>query len=212
MSSDDLRIVSIVEDDLEIGQNLKEFINEHSTTLCCDHHYANCTSALEGIPSCRPDVVVMDIGLPDMTGVDCMNELLPLSPDTKYIMYTVFDTDELLFDALRTGASGYILKDVDFKEIIKAVEEVLEGGGPMSAEIAMKVIRSFKKNAANPKLKELTAHQKKILGFISDGFLNKEIAHQLSIKEGTVKVQISTIYKKLQVNNRVEATRVFKNL
>lgn len=203
-------LISIVEDQVDIGSGLKKFLNQE-LTYCCDNHYTTASDALVGIVSCKPDIVIMDIGLPDMTGVDCMTALLKTNPNIQFIMFTVFDDDELLFDALRKGASGYILKDDNFSDIKLAIEEVLKGGGPMSPSIAQKVIRSFNKSPVNGLIEELTEHQKNILKLISDGLLNKEIAVELSIVEGTVKNQIRTIYKKLQVNNRVEASTLFRN-
>ena len=203
-------IVSIVEDTEQIGKSIKNYINTKSD-YCCDHHYLNGTVALEGIASCRPSVVIMDIGLPDMTGVDCMRVLLQTQPDIQFIMFTVFDSDELLFDALKSGASGYLLKDTDPKDIVSAIDDVLKGGGPMSPSIASKVIKSFNNTLENTKIEKLTDHQKNILKHISEGLLNKEIAQIFNITEGTVKVQIRTIYKKLQVNNRVEASILYRD-
>ena len=203
-------LISIVEDQLQIGRGLKNFLNQEEP-YCCDNHYATASDALQGIISCKPEIVIMDIGLPDMSGVDCMTRILKTNPNIQFIMFTVFDEDELLFDALRKGASGYILKDDNFHDIKLAIEEVRNGGGPMSPSIAQKVIRSFTCSAKNQLLEDLTEHQKKILKLISDGLLNKEIAAELNIVEGTVKNQIRTIYQKLQVNNRVEASALFKD-
>lgn len=203
-------IISIIEDQLEIGLGLKDYINKH-TDYICDIHYINATDALLGIPSCKPDLVICDIGLPDLSGVECMKRLLVKVPETKFIMFTVFDTDAYLFEALKCGASGYILKDDSLSEIIGAIKEVVNGGGAMSPEIAKKVIQSFHQNINSKKIECLTDHQVDILKYIADGLLNKEIADTLHINEGSVKVQISTIYKKLSVNNRVEAVNLFKD-
>ncbi len=202
-------IVSIVEDKEEIGQGLQLFLNKE-TQYCCDVHYTNGKTALEGIVSCQPKVVIMDIGLPDMTGVDCMSEILKKSPQIQFIMFTVFDSDELLFSALQRGASGYILKDDDYSDVKNAIDEVLLGGGPMSPSIAKKVIQSFNAPIKSNSLEILTEHQKDILKLVSEGLLNKEIASKLNVVEGTIKNQIRTIYKKLQVNNRVEASTLYR--
>ena len=210
MTASTVPIVSIVEDSKEIGQSLKKFLNR-SDTLCCDNHYLNALDALDGIPGCKPDIVIMDIGLPDLSGVECMKRLKKELEDTAFIMFTVFDTDDILFDALKFGASGYILKEHSFDEIYTAIHEVMNGGAPMSPNIARKVIDSFKiSNDSSAHLEKLTDHQLEILRQISLGLLNKEIAHNLNIKEGTVKVQVSQIYKKLQVNNRVEAINKYR--
>lgn len=203
-------IISIIEDQLEIGVGLKEYINKQ-TEYICDIHYLNATDALLGIPSCKPDVVICDIGLPDMTGVQCMKKLLVKVPETKFIMFTVFDTDAYLFEALKCGASGYILKDDSLVEIVQAINDVINGNGAMSPAIAKKVIHSFHQTSNSRKMECLTEHQLLILKYIADGLLNKEIADKLLINEGSVKVQISTIYKKLSVNNRVEAVNLYKD-
>lgn len=203
-------MISIIEDQLEIGVGLKEYINKQ-TEYICDIHYLNATDALLGIPSCKPDVVICDIGLPDMTGVECMKKLLVKVPETKFIMFTVFDTDVYLFEALKYGASGYILKDDSLVEIAQAINDVINGNGAMSPEIAKKVIHSFHQTSNSRKMESLTQHQLLILKYIADGLLNKEIADKLLINEGSVKVQISTIYKKLSVNNRVEAVNLYKD-
>lgn len=203
-------IISIIEDQLEIGISLKDYINKQ-TEYICDIHYLNASDALLGIPSCKPDVVICDIGLPDMSGVECMKKLLSIVPETKFIMFTVFDTDTYLFEALKCGASGYILKDDTLVEIVQAINDVLNGNGAMSPEIAKKVIQSFHQTTNIRKMECLTEHQLQILKYIADGLLNKEIADILRINEGSVKVQITTIYKKLSVNNRVEAVNLYKD-
>ena len=208
-SQKDIIIVSIVEDTMEIGSALKSTLDAHES-ICCDHHYPDATQALAGIPSCKPDIVIMDIGLPDLSGVECMKRLLKLLPDTIFIIFTVFDDDGQLFEALKCGASGYLLKEASHEEIVAAIYEALEGGGPMSPQIARRVIQSFNRLKEYDKLESLTDHQRNILKHIADGLLNKEIADKFGIKEGTVKVQIRTIYKKLQVNNRVEASMLYR--
>ena len=203
------KIISIVEDSEEIGSSLKTYLNGH-TPYCCDRHYLNGNIAIEGILSCKPELVIMDIGLPDMTGLECMSRIKKTNQNILFLIFTVFDSTDILFKALADGADGYILKDYSNEMIAHAIKECLHGGGPMSPEIARKVISSFNKSIVNSKLVTLTAHQSKILGMVADGYLNKEIADRLSIKEGTVKVQISSIYKKLQVNNRVEASMLYR--
>jgi RNA polymerase sigma factor (sigma-70 family) len=211
MQNEEKILISIVEDDLIIGPSLRERIND-SELFECKQYYTEPGIAIKGIRKENPDIVIMDIGLPVMNGVECMKSILKYCPEIRFVMFTVFDTDELLFDALRSGASGYILKDNSFEEIIEALEEVTMGGGPMSPAIAKKVIKSFNRTATNKKLEQLTEHQIEILKMIADGLYNKEIADHFNIREGTVKVQISTIYKKLQVNNRVEASNIYKDL
>lgn len=202
-------IVCIVEDDLSIGSTLKTKINKSEDYYCQDH-FLNAEDAVEGITKNNPDLVIMDIGLPGMSGIECMDMVLSKFPAIRVVMFTIFDDDEQLFKALKKGASGYILKNDSFKEIIGALNELVLGGGPMSPEIALKVLKSFKVKARNNKLEILTKHQIDILRLISEGLLNKEIASKIGCTEGSIKVQISRIYKKLQVNNRVEATMIYK--
>ena len=210
MINEETHIISIVEDEIEIGSSLKLFINNHTNYLC-DIHYQNGNDGVQGILSCKPSVVIMDIGLPDKSGVQCVKEIIAKIPDIKIIMFTVFDTDELLFEALKSGASGYILKDANHEEIVQAIGQALTGGAPMSPAIALKVIKSFKRTHVDNKVERLTDHQLNILKHISDGLLNKEIAQILEIQEGSVKEQVRRIYKKLQVNNRVEASNLFRS-
>lgn len=204
-------IISIVEDEELIGQSVKDFINNNSEYIC-DLHYKDGETAVEGISSCKPDLVIMDIGLPGMNGVEVMKAIQKELPRTLFVMFTIFDDEELLFEALKSGASGYILKDAGKEGILEAINDTLNGGGPMSPSIAKKVIQSFnKQNSKNEKLELLTGHQLKILQLVSDGLLNKEIATELNVKEGTIKNQVRTIYQKLQVNNRVEASMLYKD-
>ncbi len=200
--------VSIIEDEELIGRSLKNFINE-SSSFSCANHYLDAATSIIGIMAAPPHLIICDIGLPDMSGVECMQMILKEHPGIKFIMFTVFDTEALLFTALKEGASGYLLKDDSFQDIVKAIEDVINGGGAMSPTIAKKVIASFKSSQKKRSNELLTEHQQHILQLIADGMLNKEIAHKLKITEGTVKVQITSIYKKLQVYNRVEATNYF---
>ena len=208
MKSFKTHIVHIIEDQVLIGRSLQNFINAQSN-YACTHHFTDANSCMDTIINNLPHIIICDIGLPGMNGVECMELILKSYPEIKFIMFTVFDTDEFLFSALQKGASGYLLKDDPYPDIVQAITDVLNGGGAMSPAIAKKVITSFKtihKNITNNNSIEiLTNHQQNILTMIAQGLLNKEIASKLDITEGTVKIQISTIYKKLQVNNRVEA-------
>ncbi|MFM2394963.1 MAG: hypothetical protein RLZZ546_2946 [Bacteroidota bacterium] len=201
-------IISIVEDQVEIGTSLKITINA-SNDYVCDAHYTNGKDAIDGIVSCSPDLVLLDIGLPDLNGIEVLKVILNKKPSLKVVIFTVFDSDDILFEALRNGACGYILKDANYEIVLDAISDALNHGGPMSPEIAKKVIKSFHVEKKSEKLEKLTDHQMQILKHVSHGLLNKEIADLLNVSEGTIKVQITTIYKKLQVNNRVEASALF---
>ena len=197
--------ISIVEDTDHIREILKTRINE-TDDLFCITDYPSAEQALTDIPEAQPDIVIMDIGLPGMSGIECMMKIKRKCPDMAFLMFTVFDNDEHVFNALKAGANGYIMKDEKPSGVIRAIRTFLDGGGPMSAEIAKKVMESFHLfGPSNPNIEQLTNHQLNILKQISDGLLNKEIANNLGITEGSIKVQINRIYKKLEVNNRVEA-------
>lgn len=197
--------VSIVEDTDHIREILKTRIND-TDDLFVITTYDNAEDALSSLPSDQPDVVIMDIGLPGMSGIECMLKVKMKCPDMGFLMFTVFDNDEHVFDALKAGANGYVMKDEKPSGVIKAIREYIAGGAPMSAEIGKRVLESFHRNSPkNEAVEKLTDHQKFILSQISQGLLNKEIAAKLGITVGSIKVQINRIYKKLQVNNRVEA-------
>ena len=197
--------ISIVEDTDHIREILKKRIND-TDDLYCITTYDNAEDALEDLPNAQPEVVIMDIGLPGMSGIECMTQVKAKCPDMAFLMFTVFDNDENVFNALKAGASGYIMKDEKPSGVIEGIRSYLQGGGPMSAEIAKKVMESFHRfGPKNKHIELLTPHQLNILKQISEGLLNKEIAASLNITEGSIKVQINRIYRKLQVNNRVEA-------
>lgn len=201
--------ITIVEDATEVRLSLVKRINA-TDDLFCITSYGNGNDALKNIPKDQPQVVIMDIGLPDMSGIECMLKLKLAFPDMTFLVFTVFDDDSHVFDALKSGASGYILKGGRPSAVVEAIRESRTGGGPMSPEISKKVLNSFHKyGPTNPHIESLTAHQIKILKLISDGLLNKEIADKLGITLGSMKVQINRIYQKLHVNNRVEAVNTY---
>lgn len=202
--------ICIVEDTTYIREILHKRINE-TDDLFCAGTFGSAEEAIEKLPTIKPDIAIMDIGLPGKNGIECMLQVKDLCPDTGFLMFTVFDNDEHVFNALKAGASGYILKDEKPSGVINAIREYLDGGGPMSADIAKKVLSSFHQTTtSHPDVETLTDHQKRILDMISQGLLNKEIANTLGITEGSIKVQINRIYKKLHVNNRVEAINKYR--
>ncbi len=203
--------ISIVEDRKHIRENLKTHINQ-TKDLFCVSTYENAESALKGLVKENPDVVIMDIGLPEMTGTECMLRVKLQCPRIAFLMYTIFEEDDKIFDALKSGASGYILKEARANVAIKAIRDFLDGGGPMSPTIARKVIDSFHKYSyKNELIEELTNSEFNVIKKIAEGKLNKEIADELNTTEGYIKVCISRIYKKIHVNNRVEALNKYIN-
>jgi DNA-binding NarL/FixJ family response regulator len=172
----------------------------------------NCTGtcssgeiALEVLPKNPPQVVIMDIQLPGISGIQCTLRLCQLLPDTQVLVYTVYGDNEQVFKALKAGASGYLLKRSTPAEIIEAIFDVHQGGAPMSGEIARKVVRSFSEPAAPKATGQLTPRQEEILGLLARGFVAKEIAHQLGISFDTVRFHLKDIYAKLHVRSKTEA-------
>ncbi|HRJ13857.1 MAG TPA: response regulator transcription factor, partial [Saprospiraceae bacterium] len=204
--------VSIVEDQPDILNSLVRRIDRTEGMICVSQ-FSNAEDALERIPAQHPDLVLMDIGLPKMDGVECMIRIKLQAPEVDFLMFTVFDADDYVFDALKAGAVGYVLKNEGAAGVVKAIEEYALGGAPMSREIARKVLGSFhiqyRRNTSG--FEELTPQQLLILEQLSQGLLNKEIGDRLGISEGTVKQHNYAIYKKLQVNNRTEAVQKYLN-
>ena len=198
-------IVSIVEDVDEIRNALQVLING-SEGFSCEHVFSNAEEALPHLPGLQPDVVLMDINLPGKNGIDCIKELVNKIPATQFMMCTVYDDDDNIFEALSAGATGYILKRTSPAQILEAIRDLYEGGSPMSGEIARRVVSSLQKKNKQSDVRDiLTEREKEILDHLSKGFLYKEIAAELFISKETVKRHIHNIYEKLQVQTRTEA-------
>lgn len=201
---DDIR-VAIVEDLNEIREALRVLINGSQGFSCFDV-FENGESALADLPSKQIDVVVMDINMPGMSGVDCIVKLKPIMPDTQFMIYTVYDNDENIFAALKGGATGYILKRTSPAGMLESIRELMAGGSPMSGEVARRVVASLQnKNKANESVEILSPREKEILDYLSKGYLYKEIASALFISKDTVKKHIQHIYEKLHVQNKMDA-------
>ncbi|NOX85793.1 MAG: response regulator transcription factor [Chlorobi bacterium] len=197
--------VSIVEDIEDIREALRVLVNG-STGFECTHVYADAEEALDKMPANDIDVVLMDINLPGMDGIGCMKALKPLMPNTQFMMCTVYDDDDHIFNALQSGASGYILKRTSPAQILEAIRDLHEGGSPMSSEIARRVVFSMQnKGKTSEAVELLTDRETEILDFLSKGYLYKEIAAELFISKETVKKHIHNIYDKLHVQTRTEA-------
>jgi len=201
--------VSIVEDSEQVRGTLARLINR-ADGFRCPSQYASAEAALEGLPRDRPDVVLMDINLPGINGVECVRRLKELLPDTQVVMLTVYEDTENIFNALAAGASGYLLKRTTSAELLAAIREVRQGGSPMTTHIARKVVQSFQKAGASGQPTEnLSPREKEVLDCLSQGFLYKEIADKLNISYETVHTYIRRIYEKLQVRTRTEAVAKF---
>jgi DNA-binding NarL/FixJ family response regulator len=204
--SDNYKIsVAIVEDIREIRDGLQLLINE-AYGLQCKFVYPDAEAALKDLPSQSVDVVLMDITLPGMNGIECISLLKEKMPRTQFMICSVNDDDDNIFNALQTGATGYILKRTQPSQILDAIRDLYAGGAPMSSEIARRVVSSMqKKKKTNTDLELLTEREREILDFLAKGFLYKEIASELFISKETVKKHIHNIYEKLHVQTRTEA-------
>jgi len=201
--------VSIVEDNHQLRGTLARVIGRADGFQCLSHH-PNAEEALKALPDVRPNVVLMDINLPGMNGVECVRQLKQVLPDTQIVMLTAYEDTENIFNSLAAGASGYLLKRTSSAELLTALREVNQGGSPMTAHIARKVVQSFQKTGPSPQATEnLSQREQEVLDCLAQGFLYKEIADKLGISHETVHTYIRRIYEKLQVRTRTEAVAKF---
>jgi DNA-binding NarL/FixJ family response regulator len=197
--------VSLVEDDARLRGSLARLI-ELSEGFHCVSQHSSGEEALAELPAARPDVVLMDINLPRMNGVECVRQLKPLLAATQVVMLTVYENTELIFQALAAGASGYLLKQTPPAELLAAVRDVFNGGSPMTSHIARKVVASFQQSSpAAHEFESLTPREKEVLDYLTKGFLYKEIAEAMGISFDTVHTHVRRVYEKLQVRTRTEA-------
>ena len=197
--------IAIVEDLDEVRDGLKNFISL-STDFKVVGVYKTGEEACDSLPAASPDIVIMDINLPGISGIECIRRVKDRSPSTQFMMFTVYENDEKVFEALKAGASGYLLKNTGLLQIVESVKELYEGGSPMSANIARKLVNLFHQSPKNNSPVEvLSNRENEILLLLSKGLLYKEIADQLQISTGTVRQHIHNIYEKLHVQNRTEA-------
>jgi len=197
--------LAIVEDLDEVRDGLKNFISLSQDFKILDT-FKTAEEAAYELPKLKPDIVIMDINLSGMNGIECIRQIKDKTPGTQFMMFTVYENDEKVFEALKAGASGYLLKNTGLVQLIESLKELYNGGSPMSANIARKLVtlfRSEQKETAN--LEALSNRENEILQFLSKGLLYKEIAEQLSISVSTVRQHIHHIYEKLHVQNRTEA-------
>jgi RNA polymerase sigma factor (sigma-70 family) len=201
--------VCIVEDNEQLRTTLAKVLNR-AEGYQCPSHYGSAEAALEGLIKDKPNVVLMDINLPGMNGVECVRRLKQLLPQTQVLMLTVYEDTENIFNALAAGASGYMLKRTPTPELLAAIQQVLQGGSPMTAHIARKVVQSFQRPAAaNAATEDLSPREREVLDCLSQGLIYKEIAEKLGISYETVHTYIRRIYEKLQVRTRTEAVAKF---
>ena len=197
--------LAIVEDLDEVRDGLKNFISLSQDFKVLDT-FKTAEEAAYDLPKLKPDIVIMDINLPGMNGIECIRQIKDKTPNTQFMMFTVYENDEKVFEALKAGASGYLLKNTGLVQLIESLKELHNGGSPMSANIARKLVtlfRSEQKETTN--LEILSSRENEILLLLTKGLLYKEIAEQISISVSTVRQHIHHIYEKLHVQNRTEA-------
>lgn len=202
--------VVVVEDNKVIRESLAEFVQRDPECECVGT-YATGTEALRIIPRVAPDIVLMDIQLPDISGIDCTAKLKQLLPSVQIIIVTVYEDTDRIFKALRVGACGYLLKRCTPEELGAAIREVRLGGAPMSREVARKVISFFQEPVkAAAEVEDLSPREREILELLAHGFANKEIAARLGVSDGTIRWHLRHVYHKLHVRSRTEAALKFK--
>ncbi len=197
--------VSVVDDDERFRKSLVRMI-EGTEGFHCAGQYPTAEDALRLMPKTATNVVVMDINMPGMSGVECVRRLKAERPELQVIMLTVYEDSDLIFKALQAGANGYLLKRSSPDKILEAIIDVSNGGAPMSSYIARKVVQSFQtKGLSAENQANLTKREEEILSHVAKGFVNKEIADTLSISVETIRTHLKSIYEKLHVRSRTEA-------
>lgn len=203
--------VSLVEDNAQYKEALMQCIAEEKN-MCLVAAYSTAEKALADIMAHPPDVLIVDIQLPGMSGIELIRQLRNILPQCEYLICSVQDDVDSIFEALRAGASGYILKDATCLQIQQAIIDLTRGGAPMSPYIARKVIGSFRPAPTTPQQDDLSDREKEVLQLLAKGMLYKEIADTLSISRETVKKHLKNIYQKLHVQNKVEALNKYRLL
>src|ERR1035437_3644712 len=204
--------IAIVEDNKVIRESLAEFV-QTDPECCCVCSCPTAEEALRVIPKHQPEIVLMDIQLPNMSGIECTAQLKQLLRAIQIIMVTVYEDTERIFKALRAGACGYLLNRCTSEELISAIREVRQGGAPMSREIARKVIVSFQEPLiVAAEMEDLSPREREILELLAEGFSNKEIAQRVGVSDGTVRWHLRHVYDKLHVRSRTEAALKFRSV
>jgi len=197
--------VSIVEDNAGTRKSLVDLLTG-DTGVRCLGAYATGEAAVRGIPVERPEVALVDINLPGMSGIECVAQLKAKMPQLCVMMLTTYEEDDLIFNSLRAGATGYMLKNTTPAELVQAIEQVRAGGAPMSMNIARKVVQHFHKiPKPRSEVEQLTKREQELLALLAKGLFYKEIAEQLGISVNTVRTHVHSIYDKLHVQSRTEA-------
>jgi len=197
--------IAIVEDDRAVRASLAGILQRGADCRCVGD-FGSAEEALRKIPSLRPDVILMDINLPELSGVECVRQLSQLLPATRILMLTVQEDPDSIFNSLAAGASGYLLKPVRAAELVAAVEDVVRGGAPMTSIIARKVVQSFKQaGTSRSETEKLSPREQGVLDALAKGYSYKETADLLGVSYSTVHTHIERIYHKLHVQSRGQA-------
>jgi len=204
--------ISIVDDDAKLRESITRFL-DGSQGFRCMSAYGNGAAALLHLPDDKPDVVLMDINMPGMNGIDCVERVKARMPDVQIVMLTIYEDTEKIFKALSAGASGYLLKRVEPVKLLEAIREVHAGGSAMSSSIARKVVASFQKAlpATQPEI-HLSPREQTVLDCLAKGLTYKQIADQLGISIDTIRTYLRRIYEKLHVQSRTEAVAKYMRL
>lgn len=204
--------VSIVDDEKGLRESIAAFVNG-SPGFRCVSTYGSAETALEGLPADRPDVVLMDIRMAGMDGIECVGRMKTLAPKMQIVMFTVYEDTEQIFKALSAGATGYLLKRLTPSRLLEAIREVHEGGSPMSSSIAREVVASFQKARADlHKPSPLSPREEMVLDCLAKGLAHKQIADQMGIGITTIRTYLRRIYEKLHVQSRSEAVAKYLRL
>lgn len=198
--------VSVVEDDPKTRESLVRLLSRAEHLRCIGSH-ATGEEALRGIALEKPDVALVDINLPGMSGIECVAKLKLKLPALRIVMLTTYEDGERIFDSLRAGANGYLLKKAGYAGLVQAIDEVCAGGAPMTAQVARQVVEHFHRiSKPASDMEKLTAREQELLGLLVKGYAYKEISEKLSISMSTVSMHLQHIYEKLHVQSRAEAT------
>lgn len=203
--------VSVVEDERWLRENLSRTIMQ-SPALRCVSSYSSAEAALKGIPNDRPEVVVMDIHLPGLDGVECVRQLKLALPETQFLMLTVYEETDKIFNSMLAGASGYLLKRTSAHEVLEAIQQVHAGGSPISCSVARKVVKYFNQMGGASEVATLSPREHEVLELLAQGAAYKEIADRLTLSVDTIRMNIRHIYTKLHVHSRGEAAAKFTTI
>lgn len=204
--------VYIVEDDQDLRENIRKFISL-SPGFECSGVFGSAEDLLASSFKPVPNVVLMDINLPGMSGIQCVSQLKEQMREVQFLMLTVYENSDRIFEALKAGASGFLVKNTPPDKLLEAIRDVAMGGGPMSSHIARKVIQAFQSGRQDSQPMEfLSPREQDILQLLSHGFAYKQIAAQLKLSMGTIQTHVSRVYKKLHVNCRTSAVRKYLDM